>query len=108
MPIERLSLDEIQQQLQTLNHWHLDADQVSLHQEWQFDSFKTALQFLLKVGEMAERHDHHPEFLSRYTRLRIQLSTHDAGGLTQKDFALAWEIDQLLKNEFAHHLSTHR
>ena len=55
---------------------------------------------LVKVSELAESHDHHPEMVSAYTRVRVTLWTHDAQGLTSKDFDLAQAIDQLVAQEF--------
>ncbi|WP_456408663.1 4a-hydroxytetrahydrobiopterin dehydratase [Caldithrix abyssi] len=52
--------------------------------------------FINKVAILAERHGHHPEIFNVYNRVRLTLATHDAGGLTQKDFDLATAIDELL------------
>ena len=52
------------------------------------------------MADIADRLDHHPELLSIYTIIRIRLSTHDASGLTHKDFELAAEIDSLYKSQF--------
>jgi 4a-hydroxytetrahydrobiopterin dehydratase len=97
----RLNSKEIDQGLSTLDSWTLDAHKASIRKEWEFDCFKTAMSFLSKVGEIADRYDHHPEFLSAYTKVRIRLLTHDAHGLTQKDFELALEIDRLAMNDFS-------
>jgi 4a-hydroxytetrahydrobiopterin dehydratase len=55
---------------------------------------------LVKVSELAEIQNHHPEITSAYTRIRIKLWTHDANGLTNKDFELAQAIDKLVAQEF--------
>jgi 4a-hydroxytetrahydrobiopterin dehydratase len=52
------------------------------------------------VSEIAESQNHHPEFLSTYTKVQIRLVTHDADGLTHKDFELALAIDQLVQRDF--------
>ena len=96
MPIKKLNGNEVAQGLKTLAGWQLDAQGTGIFKEWEFDSFRTAMDFFAQVGAMAERHNHHPEFLSRFTKMRIDLSTHDAGGLTDKDFALALDIDGLV------------
>ena len=106
MQTTRLSSHEIDQGLKTLDSWRLDAHKASIRKEWEFDSFKTAMNFFLKVGDIAERHNHHPELLSTYTKVRIRLLTHDAYGLTQKDFELAVEIDRLIKSDFLNSLKT--
>lgn len=105
MPI-RLNRPEIDAQIKQLDGWYLETDNANIRKAWAFVSFQTAMRFLSKVGELAECHDHHPEFLSTYTNVRIRLTTHDAQGLTHKDFELAIAIDQLVKNEFLDLLKT--
>jgi 4a-hydroxytetrahydrobiopterin dehydratase len=97
---------DIHAALQQLDQWTLDAHKSSVRKEWNFDSFKTAMHFFAQVGELAEKMDHHPELLSNYTRMRIRLTTHDAYGLTHKDFDLAQQIDQLVREQFSAHLKT--
>lgn len=100
MRAARLNSQEIEQGLSTLDSWTLDAHKASIRKEWSFESFKTAMRFLSDVGDVAERHNHHPEFLATYTQVRIRLLTHDAHGLTQKDFELAAEIDRLIQQNY--------
>ncbi len=92
-----MKLDEaqIQQQLQHLQGWALDTAPLSICKTWRFDSFETAVKFFNDMAELAITHDHHPEVWSSYTQLRVRLWTHDAAGLTDKDFTLAQAIDQL-------------
>jgi 4a-hydroxytetrahydrobiopterin dehydratase len=99
MQTQRLSSHDIDQGLKALDGWTLDAHKASIRKAWVFDSFRTAMQFFAAVGELAEVMDHHPEFLSSYTKMRIRLTTHDAYGLTHQDFALAKQIDQMTKAE---------
>jgi 4a-hydroxytetrahydrobiopterin dehydratase len=101
---QRLNSTEIDQGLKQLNHWALDAHKASICNEWDFDSFKTAMRFFLSIGELAEKLDHHPELSSNFRHIKIRLTTHDAYGLTNKDFELAIKIDQLIKQEFSVHL----
>ena len=96
----RLNSQEIDQGLSTLNSWTLDAHKASIRKEWAFDSFQTAMRFMVHVGDIAEQQNHHPEFLSTYTKVRIRLLTHDAHGLTELDFKLAHAIDQLIARDF--------
>jgi 4a-hydroxytetrahydrobiopterin dehydratase len=95
---------ELEQALDQLDDWGLDSGQPCIVKSWQFDTFNTAVQFFDQVADLAELHDHHPECLSVYTRMQIRLWTHDAGGLTAKDVALAQAIDQLVAKDFASHL----
>ena len=60
-----------------------------LHREFRFADFVSAFAFMAAVALVAERSDHHPEWSNVYNRVVIDLSTHDAGGLTAKDFELA-------------------
>lgn len=94
--LTKLSPSEINAELKQLQGWALEADTRTMCRRWAFDSFKDAMNFLSKVGDLAEQHDHHPEFLACYTKVQIRLTTHDAQGLTHKDFELAREIDQLI------------
>ena len=102
MPIQKFNSHDIALAMQTVKGWTLESDEAFVHKQWQFDSFKTAMEFIAQVAEIAERQNHHPEFLSVYRKMRIRLSTHDASGLTQKDFDLAAEIDRLIDNQFSH------
>jgi 4a-hydroxytetrahydrobiopterin dehydratase len=95
MPIEKLNSVQISEAIQGLQGWSLSADHESISKEWVFASFKAAMGFWLQVAELSEQQNHHPEFWSNYTQLRLRLTTHDAGGLTALDFSLAKEIDRL-------------
>ena len=94
----RLSTIDIDQSLKALNNWTLDAHTNSISKAWTFASFKAAIDFIVSVSAIAERQNHHPEFLSTYTKVRIRLLTHDADGLTHKDFEQAMAIDRLMNS----------
>ena len=61
---------------------------------YNFPTFRSALAFVTFVGELAEAKDHHPDIDIRYSKVTLTLSTHESGGLTEKDFELARLIDQ--------------
>lgn len=84
---------EVQQRLTDLKGWQVSDGQLT--KTFQFDTFVTALSFVNRVGELAERSGHHPDIDIRYNRVRLSLSTHDAGGITGKDFDLAGRADTL-------------
>ncbi|MDQ7053066.1 MAG: 4a-hydroxytetrahydrobiopterin dehydratase [candidate division KSB1 bacterium] len=84
---------EIQQKLAELNGWELDGN--AIKKAWQFRDFAEAMRFINQVAELAEKHDHHPELFNVYNHVELRFSTHDAGGLTAKDFAIAREIDRI-------------
>ncbi len=62
---------------------------------WTFDGFSPALAFINRVGALAEEMDHHPDIVNSWATVTLSLTTHDAGGLTDLDFALAKQIDSL-------------
>ena len=60
---------------------------------YRFDDFRGALAFVNRVAELAERQQHHPDIDIRYNQVTLSVSTHDAGGLTERDFRLAAAVD---------------
>ena len=87
-----LSDGAIEEALSGLDGWSREGE--TIVRDFQFADFVDALGFIAKVGMLAERANHHPELSNVYNRVRIALSTHDAGGITQNDIDLAREIDQ--------------
>ncbi|HTV82069.1 MAG TPA: 4a-hydroxytetrahydrobiopterin dehydratase [Acidobacteriaceae bacterium] len=79
--------------LQTLPHWKLDGGE--LVRRCEFPSFVEAMQYVNRVAELAEGAGHHPDIDIRYNKVRLALVSHDAGGLTDRDFDLAAAIDSL-------------
>ncbi len=89
----RLSESEIEAGLGSLAGWSRQGE--SIEGSWRFADFRSAFAFLVQVALLAERADHHPEIWNVYDRVRLSLTTHDAGGLTARDFELAGQIDAL-------------
>ena len=89
-----LSSNEINKALSNLSDWHVHDNQIK--SEFIFSNFVEALSFIVKIGVLAEKADHHPEIWNVYNRVSITLSTHDAGGITDKDIMLASEITNLI------------
>lgn len=89
-----LSGDEARARLSKLNGWQIEDGQ--LQKTFQFKFFRGSLDFVNRIGELAERAEHHPDIDIRYNRVRLSLSTHDAGGLTAKDFDLAAQADKAI------------
>lgn len=87
-----LSAPEAQARLSKLNGWQIENGQ--LVKTFQFKFFRGSLDFVNRVGELAEQAGHHPDIDIRYNRVRLSLVTHDAGGLTAKDFDLAARADK--------------
>lgn len=81
--------------LADLPGWTYDADRDAIRRSFRFEDFTAAFAFMTAVALMAEKADHHPEWFNVYNRVDIVLTTHDAGGLSQRDVALARKIDAL-------------
>lgn len=86
-----LSAQEIQTHLGRLPGWTLDG--AAIHKTFRFPGFAAAIAFVDKVAVIADAADHHPDITIRYDRVTLTLSTHAAHGLTERDFALAAEIE---------------
>jgi len=91
--MQALSSNEAQSRLGKLPGWQIESGE--LVRTFQFKDFRAALGFVNKVGEAAEAAGHHPDIDIRYNKVRLSLVTHDAGGLTEKDFLLAAEATKL-------------
>jgi 4a-hydroxytetrahydrobiopterin dehydratase len=87
------SAAQVASHLDALPDWKVDAG--VLARTFLFEDFRAALRFVNQVAELAEEAGHHPDIDLRYNRVRLGLATHDAGGLTAKDFDLAACIDKL-------------
>lgn len=89
-----LSDKEVNEKLEALKGWSAVGDKIG--KDFEFDSFKEALAFLVRVGFEAENLGHHPEIFNVYNSVSIKLSTHDADDkVTQKDFDLAKAIEKI-------------
>ncbi len=97
MRTPKLTDDALQQSLKELPDWSVDADG-KLHRELRFGDFRAAWGFMSSVAVAAEAADHHPEWFNVYNTVKIWLTTHDSGGLTENDVNLAKEIDKRAKN----------
>ena len=84
-----LKLDILNKQL--LQPWTIENEK--LHKEFSFGNFITAFSFMTRVAIYAEKANHHPEWFNVYKTVIVDLTTHDAGGISEKDFALAEKIE---------------
>lgn len=94
MPI--LSASEIQQKLVPLPGWALEQGEIVRNAT--FKDFMAAMTFVDRVAALAEQAGHHPDIDIRYNKVRLALVSHDAGGVTEKDFQLAGEIEALVRD----------
>ncbi len=86
----RLDETEIASRLAALSGWERAGDEI--RRTFVFPDFKAALAFVNRVGALAEAMNHHPDIDIRYSRVTLALTTHDAGGLTARDFELAEKL----------------
>jgi 4a-hydroxytetrahydrobiopterin dehydratase len=91
---QKLSDTEVEERLGALADWKRDGDE--LRKTFQLSSFPMAIAFVTHVGFLAEAAGHHPDIDVRWRNVSLALTTHDAGGLTAKDFDLAAQIDEIL------------
>jgi 4a-hydroxytetrahydrobiopterin dehydratase len=90
---ELLNDDEIVSRLRR-SKWEREGDEIV--REWRFDDFSEALAFVNRVGEVAEDANHHPDILLHgWNKVKLSLTNHSAGGLTEMDFAMAGRFDDL-------------
>tara|TARA_B100001175_G_scaffold292141_1_gene277767 strand:- start:33 stop:347 length:315 start_codon:yes stop_codon:yes gene_type:complete len=73
--------------------WKLTNNGLSMKREIKFKNFREAFSFMTEVALYAEKNDHHPEWCNVYNKVEINLTTHDAGDITEKDFSIAKVID---------------
>jgi 4a-hydroxytetrahydrobiopterin dehydratase len=94
MAIEKMTRQQIEDRLDTLSDWVLRDEK--LHRALKFKNFVQAWGFMTQVAILAEQMDHHPEWSNVYSRVTIDLTTHEAGGISERDFNLAAKINQVL------------
>jgi 4a-hydroxytetrahydrobiopterin dehydratase len=90
----KLTVSQIDLELKRLPDWRLNASG-EIEKTFQLSGFPQSLMFTSAVGVLSEARNHHPDILIQWNKVRLTLSTHDAGGLTMKDFDLAKEINAL-------------
>ena len=96
MAIAELTETERPAAMAELSDWALARQDQAISRTIQFADFSQAFAFRTRVALLAEQHDHHPEWSNVYNRVDIALTTHDAGGLSRRDVAMAKAIDALL------------
>jgi 4a-hydroxytetrahydrobiopterin dehydratase len=93
MAVRELDDAERAAALEGLSQWSYDADARGIRRTLRFADFAEAFGFMTRVAILAEKADHHPEWFNVYNRVEILLTTHDAGGLSERDIAFAKAID---------------
>lgn len=91
--MDKLNETMVEQALEAVADWSLNGE--SIQRTFTHEDFMGSMAFVQAVAELAESAQHHPDILIRWNKVTLTLSTHDAGGLTERDFMLAKSIDQL-------------
>jgi 4a-hydroxytetrahydrobiopterin dehydratase len=89
----KLDADARAAALKTLPDWRQAEGRDAIARTFRFKDFNTAFGFMTRVALQAEKMDHHPEWFNVYNRVEVRLATHDAGGVTEKDIAMAKAMD---------------
>jgi len=95
MSIPRLSDAERNAAMAELSGWTLAEDGLSIARTLKFADFNAAFGFMTRVALYADKADHHPEWFNVYNRVELKLTTHDAGGLSKRDVAMARFVDTI-------------
>ena len=93
MAIKNATESEIRSFLESSDDWTVENDK--LRREYIFHDFSEAFGFMTEVALFAERTNHHPEWFNVYKKVLVHLTTHEAGGITQRDFALAGKMEEI-------------
>jgi 4a-hydroxytetrahydrobiopterin dehydratase len=93
--VKKLSEGEVGEQLAALKTWRLNS-KGQIERQWEFKDFRESVFFVNAVAALAEKLNHHPDILILWNKVTLSVSTHDAGGLTSKDFELARLTDGIL------------
>jgi 4a-hydroxytetrahydrobiopterin dehydratase len=93
-PLKGDALTDVYHQLPQFANWAI-VDEHHIARSFKFSDFKTALDFVNKVGELAEQQRHHPDIFLAWGKVEVTIWTHKVDGLTESDFILAAKIDQL-------------
>jgi 4a-hydroxytetrahydrobiopterin dehydratase len=93
MTVQKLSEESLKDALRDLPAWRIEHEK--LHREYRFPDFAHAFGFMTTAAIEIEKRNHHPEWLNVYNRVTVDLTTHDTGGITQKDIDLAHLLERL-------------
>jgi 4a-hydroxytetrahydrobiopterin dehydratase len=91
--MNKLSSEQISEQLKNLPGWSVKDEK--LHKDFEFDDFNQAFGFMTRAAMHIEKMNHHPEWFNVYNKLTVDLTTHDAGGITENDIQLAKILNSL-------------
>lgn len=95
--MSKLSKEEIEKKLEQLNGW--EYVEGALETTFEFENFKETFSIMTRIAFECEAQGHHPDWSNVYNSLNIRLNTHDANGVTEKDFKLALAIEEIIESE---------
>ena len=95
MPVPQLTDQEQAEALEALPEWALRNDGLAIERDFAFGDFSQAFAFMTRVALIAEKQNHHPEWSNVYNKVSIALTTHEAGGLSERDVKMAKAINRL-------------
>lgn len=93
---KRMERAEVEQELERLAGWQYAADREAISKTYVFPGFAEAIRWIVQVAVFAEQMDHHPEWCNIYNKVAVTLATHDAGGVTRLDLAMASKMNELV------------
>ncbi|MEO8280706.1 MAG: 4a-hydroxytetrahydrobiopterin dehydratase [Ideonella sp.] len=93
----KLQADQAREALASLAGWKYDAKRDAITREFRFADFAEAFAFMSELAMVAERSNHHPEWFNVYNRVDITLTSHDVGGLSQRDIDWARHADKIFR-----------
>jgi 4a-hydroxytetrahydrobiopterin dehydratase len=91
----KLADEDVRSRLTAMPGWHAVGD--TIHKEFRLPGFRDAIGFVNRIADRAEAARHHPDLEIHYDRVLVSLSTHDEGGVTERDLALAREIEDVAR-----------
>lgn len=92
--MQKFEIEERKKALAGLPHWHPVEGRDAIARSFQFKDFNAAFAFMTRAALLAEKMDHHPEWFNVYNKVEVTLSTHDAGGVTGNDIAMAKAMEE--------------
>jgi 4a-hydroxytetrahydrobiopterin dehydratase len=95
--VKRLSAEARKEALKNLSGWTEVAGRDAIARSFVFKDFNEAFGFMSRAALVAEKHDHHPEWRNVYKTVEVVLATHEAGGVTERDIALAKAMDAIAR-----------
>ena len=91
----KLSDQDIDRELQSLGGWKLTENRIE--KEFQFDSYMSGVDFVNRIAARAEEHNHHPDLEVGWCRVKVELTSHDTGGVTERDIRMAKAVSDLAR-----------